>query len=47
MDFSLIETDADEAWKEDHRETIPEIKQRAVEFVKWLAARCDACFQAT
>ena len=40
VDFTLIETEEDELWKEDYRETIPEIKQRAVKFVKWLATRC-------
>ncbi|KAK9915171.1 hypothetical protein WJX75_005575 [Coccomyxa subellipsoidea] len=39
VDFSLIETEEDELWKPDSRETHAEIRERGAAFVKWLLAR--------
>ncbi|XP_073525775.1 uncharacterized protein [Phyllobates terribilis] len=39
IDFSLIETDDDVLWKEDIRETDPEIAARGMKFMEWLWTR--------
>ncbi|KAL8128774.1 hypothetical protein V2J09_017929 [Rumex salicifolius] len=39
IDFSLIESDDDTLWKEDVRETDPEIAARGMKFMEWLWTR--------
>ncbi|BDA43351.1 Phosphoglycerate mutase-like protein [Coccomyxa sp. Obi] len=43
VDFSLIETEEDELWKPDSRETHDQIRARGAAFIKWLLARPERC----
>ena len=40
VDFSLVQSEEDPFWTAEVRETIPEIKARAIKFLQWLSSRC-------
>mmetsp|Transcript_14541 Transcript_14541/g.27944 ORF Transcript_14541/g.27944 Transcript_14541/m.27944 type:complete len:306 (-) Transcript_14541:341-1258(-) len=41
VDFSLVDSEQDELWRADERETRPEIQARAVRFLQWVMTRSE------
>jgi hypothetical protein len=40
VDFSEVRCEEDELWDAQHRESVAEIRERAVAFLQWLTAQC-------